>query len=520
MSSNSGVALAPDSPDFVRPLYLAWPEYVRTFGDDVCDFAEQVGRPMDEEQRLVLRIIYSVREDDTPAAFEVALIAARQNLKTATFEVAALYDLYVAKSPLGVWTAHKYDTTKESFLNIKAMVDSYDFLTRRTEKIIEAIGDQHIQTVSRCRLRFRARSMTGGRGLTTKGRLFLDEAFALKDTHTGSVIPTLATFRSAQVLYGSSAGRADSDYLRGVRDRGRARLGRIGYAEWAVPTGTCRQLDCRHEKSFTDEERAAKGCALDDPKLLRQANPSMEWPGRKVWRISQEFIAGERQALSPLEFGREQAGWWEEPGLMSLFAGWGGLRDDKSVMVSRLAFTVTVDRDRSLSVIAAAGLRPPEADQMGPFCAACEHESCHGSTHVEPVDVRPGTGWVTIRMRELLRRHGRCPVVIATSSPAGALIPELRREGVEVTDADSGQVMDADAQFFDQVTQGTVRHRAYPELDSSIERAMRRPVGKRWVFDARDPDQEVTVLQGVSLAAWASRNVERPRSRTPMFASV
>lgn len=513
-----------DAPpdDFVAPAYLSFPDHVKSYGDDVADFGAAIGRPMDDEQRLVLQVMYAVREDGTPAAFEVAVIAARQNLKTATMEVSALYDLYVVKSPLGIWSAHVYDTTAETFLNMKAIIEKHDFLDRRTNRIIEAPGNQFIETHDvdpatgkNCRIRFRARSLTGGRGLTTKGRLYLDEAFALQDSHMGSVIPTMATVRTAQVVYGSSSGRAESQVLRGVRDRGRAK--QIGYAEWSAPRGGCRKPDCRHEKKLDPAEREAQGCALDDPKTWRAANPSMEWPGRRVWRITQEYIANERMALTPLEFGRERAGWWDEPGLMSLFAGWDALIDRSSSIAVRLAWAITVPPDRSRAVIAAAGLRAGEEDFIGPVCEDCQHESCHGDLHVEPIEIDNGTGWVVDRMRRLVATHGKHPIGVAAGGQAASLIAELRRAGLDITELDSGDVMDADSQLFDAVDQGTVRHMSYPELDAAIERAQKRPVGKRWVFDAREPEQEVSVLQAVSQASWVSRHVQ-PRELKPMFA--
>ena len=102
---------------------------------------------------------------------------------------------------------------------------------------------------------------------------------------------------------GGSAGLAQSEVWRGIRDRGRAGGSpSLAYLEFcSLPQeNACEDEACTHALSVP-------GCALDDIEYLRQANPALDR------RITADYIRAERQALSPEEFGRERAGWWDKP---------------------------------------------------------------------------------------------------------------------------------------------------------------------------------------------------------------
>src|SRR6185369_12027837 len=129
------------------------------------------------------------------------------------------------------------------------------------------------------RLIFKARTKGGGRGLTGN-KVILDEAFALLPTHMGALLPTLSAVEDPQVLYGSSAGKADAEVLAGIAERGRVGEIRLGYAEWSIPRGTCKDPVCEHKKPpkhLTDYRDwfAVTGCALDDPENWKRVNTAV-----------------------------------------------------------------------------------------------------------------------------------------------------------------------------------------------------------------------------------------------------
>src|SRR5690349_11714489 len=154
------------------------------------------------------------------AAFEVAVIGARQNIKTGLFKIAALGEAFIVETPLLVWSAHEFPTAQEAFRDLAELIESNPDLDREVRAIYRGNGDESIELLNGCRIKFKARTKAGGKGLSGK-RVVLDEAFALQPSHMGSLLPLLSAQDEPQVWYGSSAGYADSDVLRSIRDRGR-----------------------------------------------------------------------------------------------------------------------------------------------------------------------------------------------------------------------------------------------------------------------------------------------------------
>ena len=66
-----------------EPVYQTVPPYVSTSGDEVADLMAMTGTKLDEWQRLVLRHGLGEKPDGGWAAFEVAMILARQLPRTA-----------------------------------------------------------------------------------------------------------------------------------------------------------------------------------------------------------------------------------------------------------------------------------------------------------------------------------------------------------------------------------------------------------------------------------------------------
>src|SRR6266498_5183932 len=98
--------------------------------------------------------------------------------------------------------------------------DLSDVLRRRVKAIHRGNGDEAIELVDDRRVKFKARTQGGGRGLTADKDV-LDESMFLLPAHMGALLPTLSARPDPQVLYGGSAGLAKSDVWRAVRDRGR-----------------------------------------------------------------------------------------------------------------------------------------------------------------------------------------------------------------------------------------------------------------------------------------------------------
>src|SRR5690242_14417308 len=96
------------SGTLVEPAFFTFPDFQRTLGDEVADLAEMVGFAADPEQRLVLDAQFGLDRIGRRVAFEVAVIGARQNIKTGLFKIAALGEAFIVETPLLVWSAHEF----------------------------------------------------------------------------------------------------------------------------------------------------------------------------------------------------------------------------------------------------------------------------------------------------------------------------------------------------------------------------------------------------------------------------
>jgi hypothetical protein len=459
--------------------------YADTLGPDVASFCRSIGYGPDADQEVILSDIFAVTDTGRAAAFEVAVIACRQNLKTAVFKMAALGWLFVTDERLVVWSAHEWDTVKEAVIDLDALIGSSDALRRKVKHIYRGNGDEAIVLRSGARLIFKTRTKVGGRGLSGN-KVILDEGFALRPAHMGALVPTLSAQRDPQLIYGSSAGQPESDVLRGVRDRGRAGDDpRLAYTEYCSdpPSLVCESGEaCTHSLS-------ARGCGCDDPVNWARANPAM---GR---RISQDYIEGERRTLPPGEFGRERMGWWDDPadGLSPLSGdAWQDCADPGSRIQGAVAIGFSVAPDGSGASVAVCGRR---ADGIN-----------HGELTDPP---QPGTGWLLARLLELAEAHNPCAVVMNRTGAAAALEKDLLEHGFSLK-AEPGKrrlVVTGMSEFAQacgalaqDVTNRRWRHLGQWPLDQAVTGVRTRALADAWAWSWKNSPADISPLEAVTLA--------------------
>jgi phage terminase large subunit-like protein len=476
------------APDLVHPAHLWIPDRVSSAGGEVVDFAATFGRVFDAEQELVVDALMSEAADGSWAALEAALIASRQNIKTFMFEGIALAKLYLFDSRLIIWSAHLFETAQESFRNLDEIVTNYDHLRKRVKTISRANGDEGIELLDGSRIKFRARSKSGGRGLSGDD-VFLDEAFAVQPGHMGALIPTLSARPNPQIFYGSSAGLADSAVLRNIRDRGRKGGDpSLVYVEFCAPPGGCVQPACEHKQD-------TPGCALDVVENWRQANPAL---GK---RISVEYVAAERRALPPEEFARERMGWWDEPlgdAPISLDK-WLACVDPESRRTGSVVFGVDVSPSLRSAAVAVAGWR---AD---------------GLAHGELARHEPGVDWLTAELARMVKTHRPAAVVGHGTAQLKALVPSLDAAGVTVTLLSDSDMAAACSQLQSEVAEGGFRHLGDPILADALGNAASKPVGDGgWVWRRKGSEGDITPLVALNAARWGLATV--PKAPVPLVA--
>ena len=474
-----------------EPAYHWVPPYRQTFGDLAAEVGVQLGMPMDDEQRMILDAIFAENEPGSPACFSVGIVAPRQNLKTATLEIAALTDVFVMGEPLHAWTAHLFDTAQKTFLHMCQLIEGNDDFSKRVHRIRRANGDQAIEVLHGGRIEFHARSKGNGRGITGD-KITWDEAAFLQPSETGALLPILATRKGAQVRYASSAGFVNSDVLRRIRDRGRAGgAPRAAWFEWCAPQVECADPSCSHEVDVV------VGCVADRLDLLATANPAY---GR---RITAERMKDFRDEMPPDEFIREFLGWWDEPGTADAAFGpgkWEACAGDPPRGIPMGALGVAASMDLTHGAITAAAR---EGDVI----------------HLKPLQHGPGTTWLVDRVAGLQRTHG-VDVVIDKRGPAAPLIPHLERAGVRLTILDTSAVLDACASLLDLVRERKVRHAMYPELESAVSGAVRRIVGDRWAWGRKVSTADISTLEAATLATWSVTLPTAPKPIPPSPVSL
>lgn len=453
----------------VEPAYCSVPPYAATLGPEVAELCRSAGFAPDPEQELALDALFAVGGDCKCAAFEFCIICARQNLKTALLKMAVIGWLFVTEEELIVWSAHEMTTTREAFRDLENLIKGYrPFRSRladtRTEGIYHSNAELLIELKSGQRVKFKARTAGGGRGLTGD-KVVLDEAMFLEPSHMDSLMPTLSAVPNPQLCYAGSAGLLKSAVLRGVRDRGRKGTDpELAYLEWCAPGSWARPpckfgVECAHLVGI-------EGCALDNREFWPFANPAV-----RHGRITFRTIAAERRALTPLGFGRERFGWWDDPppeddadDLARAKSRWPGLADEGApAPTGRVALAVDVSKDRSATSIAAAWRLDDRVMVM--------------VTHL------PGTSKAVAVLKGLVAVRKPVDLALHAGGPAGSLVKDLEAEDVDVRSVSTSELARDTGTFIDRVTNAGIGHLNQPELNTALAEAGLRKIGDAMVWN-------------------------------------
>lgn len=463
------------------------PEKILTFGPEVAEVNAAADFPPDPQQELGLDLIFAIKPDGSPASFSTCVICCRQNLKTGLFKQAVIGWLFVTDQPLIVWSSHEMGTTAEAQRDIGEIMLGSPALRKRmlpqkNDGIYSDNGGERIELATGQRVLFKARTISGGRGLAVP-KLVLDEAFALKAAMMGSLLPLMMAQYHPQIVAGSSAGKADSAVLFDMRDRGRNGTSpEMTYLEWLAKKEPCADPDCRHPK---DALRQGIDCALDREHLIRSANPAIN-----AGRIDIGTVRNLRQELPPEEFMRECLGWWEEqddsgPPAIDL-RHWGAASQPKTAAPSRAAVVVDVEPDRSAASVGVAGNGP-------------------GGRVLLMVEHRPGTSWVVDTVSALTKNTDVLEVALHPTSQAGALLPQFAKAGIDIRKLTSTDLGQACAAFLAGVPDGRFVHLGQVELDGAVSVARTRTVNEAQLWDRKTVHVPLGPVVAASTAAhrWA-----------------
>jgi hypothetical protein len=447
------------------------PDASVSLGDEAVSFAAKAGLFLDPWQQDVLRGSLGLMAGDAGAvraserepkwvAPQVAVLVPRQNGKGSILEARELFGMFVLGERLIIHSAHKFDTSQEHFLRMQALIEGNPDLDKHVASMAKANGKESINLKNGCRLKFKARTISGsGRGFSSD-LLILDEAMLLPEQALDAMLPTLATRANPQVWFTSSAGTPDSAALWRIVRRGRGNAKRLAYWEWGLPVGS----------------------DMSDRGNWAVANPGLGY------RLSVAALEDDYEAMTPEGFGREHGGVWDDqidPGVFPA-GSWDACSDDVSAIAGPVMYGLDVAWDRSTSTVSAAGARED------------------GLPHMETVLNRPGTDWIVPDLTRICAVNGGS-VVIDPASPAGSLIEDLTRAGVRVHTVTAREYAQACGFMFDAVRDRMVRHLPEPELASAQAAASLRELAGAFAWDRRKPSSDITPLVAATLALHGHR---------------
>lgn len=470
------------APELIRPTFHSSPARDSSGGQEAVDLAARAGLVLDPWQAWALEEILGERADGDLAAFEAALCVPRQNGKGAVLEALVLYWLFVEEVELILWSAHEFKTAAEGFRRVRILLQGAPDLWPLVARVTTANGDEAIELVTGQRLKFVARSKASGKGFTGD-KVILDEAYDLDGDEIAALAPTMATRPNPQIIYTSSAGMADSDVLRGVRDRGRAGGDpSLCWMEWcASPSGK----DAKGRDLYD----------LDDRAQWRAANPSYGV------RIFESFIARLRRLMSgvPEKFGREQLGIWDAAALRNkpiTAELWAARCDPRSLIVGPITIGIDIPPDRRSASVAVAGRRSD------------------GLAHIELARSEPGTDWLVAQVVKMVTEQEVYDIVdgkVVRAAIVGdklalnkALMSAFRDEGIIPVVRGLSDLVAACSGLQDAMENDKARHPGQEQLTAALESAVKRDVGDGgWAWGKRLSADADADISGLNAVTWA-----------------
>ncbi len=451
-------------------------------GDDAIAFGVKAGIPLDEWQKTGIRNGMGRRADGNWAAFEVCVICQRQNGKGSITDVVELYALFVLGLPLIIHSAHRLDTSRKAFRVVKAIIERNPDLARRCKPINDS--DEHIETLGGCRLEFRTRTKSGGRGFTCN-LLILDEALELTAEQIQAIVPTLAAIPGAQLWYTSTVPKFGDQHLCRVRRDAKAGKPRLAYVEWGA------------------DQRAR----LDDPEALAQANPAFNV------RITMERLEDLRRILGDDAFKTECMGIWP-PSADDLWqiiseTAWDDRKDPESKAERGISLGVSMTNDRSMVFIGYMGSREAGGRHMG--------------LRARLVGSGEAVARIVAFRDERKKLGGVCAVVIGANDPARSLVADLREAGIEVLTPGTSDVAAECGAVYDALTgegEGAVRDLWHSGKEEPLREAMAAAVkrvvsSKLWLWEWKDVAVDPAALYSITFASYGYR-VNPPSKYNPL----
>ena len=462
----------------------------RTYGPAVGKVAAAAGKPFMPWQQLVADVGTEVLEDGTWAYTVVIVTVQRQAGKTTLTGPLNLHRTATKPRPKCWLTAQTRQDGRDIWLDVA-----------------EAIKPSPLAPL------FDVRRSNGSEAITCKAtggtfRVFapsedalhgkaneivtVDEAWAF-DLAEGealeqAILPTFTT-TGGQLWIVSTAGTADSGWLRRFVDRGRAAAlagvtERIAYFEWSLDEQQAAEVLAALEAAaaLEDQQQAA---ALREPalELILSRHPAAD----RTLKLAALHQAVE--SMSPAGVLRAYGNVWtaaEDRAIPSDLWQAAGRRPDEwtAPAPGACSFGVAVSIDRARASLAVAWRTPA------------------GLCRVDVLDERPGTDWVADRLEQLIARWAPASIGHAGAGPVLELVDTLERAGTKLAGLSSRDYATACAAFLGELVDRRLEHPHASELDQAAELATTKQLGDAWAWDRRGSAGSIAALEAATVARW------------------
>lgn len=473
-----------------RPTHKVVAPYRLSRGHEAIELARIAGIELDEWQQQLLVDglgvaprpgVRRIRLEDPStwmwSAFQVGVELARQNGKSAAFEVRALAGVYLFGERLVVYTAHKGETAMNAFKRLDEIVHAEPELAAEVDKVSNTNGKEFIRLRNGAQIKFRTRTTGGGRGLAGDCTIF-DEGQDLGPLEHDAVLPVLSARPNPQAWYGGSAGTQDSVVQGGLVRRCNAGDNRrLTYYRWA---------------GSEDDDPA-------DPRTWARLNPAF---GR---RITAEYVEAEQRALDEDGFARERMTIGDYP-----------RPEGEDWVIPRSQLTAALDENSCATggIVLGIDVRPSRSHASMAFAGWRRDRAAH----VEVIRRDVGTRWVVPLLKKWCQQDDVLAVVIDEKSQARTLLGDLVDLSTELgfsvivtKTEDYGQACGDFREAF-AADPPAVRHAGGTVLLSAIAAASTRRLGDSEVW-ARHGKADITPLVAATLALRGLHQLGR-RART------
>ena len=206
-------------------------------GQEMIDFATELGINLMEWQKFVCIHGHKVRPDGRWAHSELGLIMARQQGKSTLMMLRILTGMFVWGEGLQLASAHRLTTSLETFRQIVALIEVNPKLEKEVKKIRWQHGAEEIELFGNRRFVVKAAN-NAARGLSKPETIHLDELREYKDEDAWSSMRySMMAAKNPQVWIYSSAGDQHSVILNKLRERALVSATTndpIGWFEWSA----------------------------------------------------------------------------------------------------------------------------------------------------------------------------------------------------------------------------------------------------------------------------------------------